>query len=131
MRTRGKRKRRKTRRGGTPLNIHNLVQEIQQDGFSGRVESILDNGPFSEDEDIIGDVRFYLDRFNTKVAGILQAHTVDIQTLQEDIMDDLIDMKEHVQELTECHEREDLEREIEQEIAFMNVMFGQIRNTQQ
>jgi hypothetical protein len=130
MRTRGKRKRRKTRRGGTPLNIHNLVQEIQQDGFSGRVESILDNGPFSEDDDIIGDVRFYLDRFNTKVAGI-QAHTVDIQTLQEDIIDDLTDMKEHVQELTECHEREDLEREIEQEIAFMNVMFGQIRNIQQ
>ena len=129
MRTRGKRKRRKTRRGGTPLNIHNLVQEIQQDGFSGRVESILDNGTFSEDEDRIGDVQFYLDRFNTKVAGI-QAHT-DIQTLQEDIIDDLIDMKEHVQELTECHEREDLEREIEQEIAFMNVMLGQIRNTLQ
>ncbi len=129
MRTRGKRKRRKTRRGGTPLHIHDLIQEIQQDGFSGRVESILYNGPFSEeDDDIIGDVRFYLDRLNTKVAGI-QAHT-DIQTLQEDIIDDLTDMKEHVQELTECHEREDLEREIEQEIAFMNVMFGQIRNTQ-
>ena len=131
MRTRGKRKRRKTRRGGTPLNIHNLVQEIQHNGFTGRVESILENGPFSEDEDKIGDVQFYLDRFNTKVAGILQAHTVEaIQTLRDNIMDDLTYMKQLVQELTECHEREDLEREIDQEIVFMNVMFERI-NTQQ
>jgi hypothetical protein len=143
--TRNKRKRRKTLRGGDPEDVRRLLEDMNREvfignddaGFHGRMETLLESDDFDEDDDVELDiVKERLENIASRLVGVLHhreatpvgtpLYTVqEIGELRSYILSNLIAMLSAVQRLP-ANKRQRLYTEIGNEIAFMNDTFTQL-----
>jgi hypothetical protein len=143
-RTRSKRKRRKTRRGGSPEDIRRLLEEIDRQvfvgdddaGFNGRMTTLLESDDFSDAEDAaLDEVEDHLERMVSLLTAVFHRREAtdglfplsEMETVRTDVLAHLTGMMEAVQRLP-MDVRQPLQTEVREELDFMNATFDQLRS---